>query len=170
MKLPFKPLAALLACLLFPCASAAGPVQAGGLMGDFVASLEKDAEAGQAEAQFSLGEMYSEGQGVPQDYARAYRWYRQAAAQGHAEAQHSLGELYALGHGPQQSYAKALEWYVKAAAQGHAEAQYSLGELYGEGLGAPQDRGVAKMWYLKSCRSGFMRACGEARKLEDAGF
>ncbi len=40
------------------------------------------AEQGNALAQSILGGMYDEGQGVPQDYAEAVRWYRRAAEQG----------------------------------------------------------------------------------------
>jgi TPR repeat protein len=35
--------------------------------------------------------MYDNGQGVPQDYATAVRWYRKAAEQGYAKAQFNLG-------------------------------------------------------------------------------
>ena len=35
-------------------------------------------------ARFTLGVMYGEGRGVPQDYAEAARWYRRAAEQGDA--------------------------------------------------------------------------------------
>jgi len=33
--------------------------------------------------------MYDKGQGVPQDYAEALKWYRKAAEQGFAEAQYN---------------------------------------------------------------------------------
>src|SRR5437899_1920820 len=37
------------------------------------------ADRGDAQAQHTLGKMYSKGQGVPQDYGVATKWYRQAA-------------------------------------------------------------------------------------------
>ena len=40
----------------------------------------KAAEQGNADAQLSLGYLYDDGQGVPQDYAEAYFWYYLAAA------------------------------------------------------------------------------------------
>ena len=46
----------------------------------------KAAEQGDAEAQTSLGLMYDNGKGVPQDYAEAVKWYRKAAEQGHLAA------------------------------------------------------------------------------------
>ena len=45
------------------------------------------AEQGNAEAQFSLGFRYDEGEGVPQDSQEAVKWWRKAAEQGHDQAQ-----------------------------------------------------------------------------------
>ncbi|MBQ2515868.1 MAG: hypothetical protein II543_01250, partial [Desulfovibrio sp.] len=60
MKLPFTPPAVLAACLLSACVCtcAASHACAENLINSFVAGLKKDAEAGNAEAQFSLGEMF----------------------------------------------------------------------------------------------------------------
>jgi hypothetical protein len=49
---------------------------------DDFAALVRVAEQGDAEAQYNLGLMYLEGQGVKQDNAEAYAWIRTAAAQG----------------------------------------------------------------------------------------
>jgi TPR repeat protein len=40
-----------------------------------------------AEAEFYLGLMYAQGQGVPQDDPAALSWYRKAADKGDADAQ-----------------------------------------------------------------------------------
>ena len=53
--------------------------------GDFLTAAKtfrKLAEQGDAAAQYNLGLMYDNGQGVPQDYAEAVKWYRLAAEQG----------------------------------------------------------------------------------------
>ena len=47
-----------------------------------------------AGAQFNLGVMYANGEGVLKDEAEAVRWYRLAAEQGHAAAQFNLGNSY----------------------------------------------------------------------------
>ena len=78
------------------------------------------AEEGNAEAQFNLGALYDEGEGVQEDYAEAAKWYRLAAEQGNAEAQSNLGALYDEGDGVRQDYAEAAKWYRLAAEQGHA--------------------------------------------------
>ena len=63
------------------------------------------AEQGDAQAQYNLGIMYDNGQGVPQDDAEAVKWYRKAAEQGIAKAQYNLGVMYANGRGVPQDYA-----------------------------------------------------------------
>ena len=74
------------------------------------------AKQGDAKAQYNLGVMYNNGQGVPQDYAEAGRWTRKAAAQGHADAQSNLGLMYRKGQGVPQDYVQAHKWYNLAAA------------------------------------------------------
>ena len=84
---------------------------------DFKETLQV-AEQGNAKAQFSLGKMYYEGQGVRQDYAEAARWYLKAAEQGDPVAQNNLGTMYAKGQGVRQDPVQAEQWYRKAAEQG----------------------------------------------------
>ena len=70
--------------------------------GDYATALHEWqplAELGNAAAQYNLGLLYANGQGVPQDYIHAWQWYEQAAAQGDASAQYNLGLLYANGQG-----------------------------------------------------------------------
>ena len=74
------------------------------------------AARGNAEAQFLLGIAYVNGEGVPQDDARAVRWYRLGAEQGHALAQFYLGLAYAEGQGAPEDDIQAHMWYTLAAA------------------------------------------------------
>ncbi|MBT5524960.1 MAG: sel1 repeat family protein, partial [Rhodospirillaceae bacterium] len=80
-----------------------------------------------AEAQFNLGAMFQDGQGVPQNDKVALKWYRLAAEQGHAKAQFNLGFMYSAGQGVPQDNKTAVKWYRLAAKQGDASAQYNLG-------------------------------------------
>ena len=55
--------------------------------GDYATALRELtplAKQGDADAQYNLGLMYRNGQGVPQDYKTAVKWYRLAAEQGDA--------------------------------------------------------------------------------------
>ena len=49
------------------------------------------AEKGNAPAQYALGLRYDKGEGVPQDYKEAVKWFRLSAEQGNARAQYNLG-------------------------------------------------------------------------------
>ena len=62
--------------------------------------------------------MYEKGQGVPQDYKTALKWYTLAAEQGNATAQTSLGFTYGLGQGVLQDYVYAHMWGNIAASNG----------------------------------------------------
>ena len=72
-----------------------------------------------AGGQYSLGVMYANGEGVPEDDAEAVRWYRMAADQGHAKAQYNLGLMYYEGKGVPVNYVTAYAWWNIAAASGH---------------------------------------------------
>ena len=62
-----------------------------------VRAIQFAAERGSSEAQLVLAVMYSEGIGVPADYARAFHWYEEAARQGSPEASFALSTFFALG-------------------------------------------------------------------------
>ena len=117
------------------------------VLAELATACRKVAEQGDASAQYRLAVMYKNGEGVPQNYPEAEKWYRKAADQGYAPAQFSLAFLYEQGRGVPQNYAEAAKWYRKAAEQGDALAQLSLGSLYEQGQGVPQDYVQAHMWY-----------------------
>jgi len=113
------------------------------------------AEDGDAEAQFNLGVMYDDGEGVPQDYKEAFKWYTKSAEQGVAEAQHNLGWMYDKGEGVPQDQKEAVKWYRKAAEQGLAKAQHNLGCMYDNGKGVPKDLVQAYAWYNVAQANGW---------------
>ena len=67
--------------------------------------------------------MYDNGEGVPEDDAKAVSWYRKAAEQGHAKAQFNLGYMYAKGEGVLEDYVQAYAWWSIAATRGFAAAK-----------------------------------------------
>jgi len=84
-----------------------------------------------------LAGLYYEGEGVPQDYAEAAKWYRKAAEQGHDEAQYKLGSMYDRGEGVTQDFAEAIKWYRRSAEQGNSNSQFHLGLEYYLGTKIP---------------------------------
>jgi hypothetical protein len=125
--------------------------------GDYATALREWqplAKQGQAVAQYHLGLLYANGQGLPKDDAQARQWYEKAAAQGHANAQANLGSLYDYGRGGPQDFKMAARWYLRSANQGNDFAQRKLGLLYERGDGVPKDYVQAYMWYKLGAANG----------------
>ena len=129
--------------------------------GDYASALREWralAEQGDATAQYQLGVMYDDGEGVLEDDREAARWYRRAAEQGYAAAQLDLGLMYATGRGVAEDDRKAAYWYRQVAGQGYASAQYRLGEMYQKGEGVREDAGEAARWYRQAAEQGYAAA------------
>lgn len=121
--------------------------------------LQKEAAAGNAQAQYALGDVFYYGQyDTDPDYDQAFKWYAAAARQGHASAQWRLGVMYEYGFGTKLDYAIALEWYKASALQDFPPAQNSLGEMYYYGQGVDQDYQQAAQWYTAAAHQNFAYA------------
>jgi TPR repeat protein len=116
--------------------------------------FRKSAEQGNADAQFWLGHMYQEGNGVALDATEAVKWYRKSAEQGDADAQFWLGYMYYKGNGVALNTTEAVKWFRKSASQGNADAQSTLGDMYYKGKGVALDLEEAARWYRESADQG----------------
>lgn len=97
--------------------------------GDYRKAVEEwrgPAVAGDADAQFNLGQAYKLGRGVPVDLPMAEEWYRKAAEQGHRQA----ADNYGLALFQNNKRDRAVTWLEKSAARGEPRAQYVLGTMY----------------------------------------
>lgn len=108
---------------------------------------------GNAQAQYRLGWMYSQGVGIKRDNAEAARWFQAAAEQGIAEAQFKLGFMYRHGIGVLQDPSSATRWYRQAAEQGHLKAQRLLASMYENGIVVSQDSAEARKWHVSAARN-----------------
>ena len=96
--------------------------------GDYKAAVEQwrgPAVAGDADAQFNLGQAYKLGRGVPLDPVQAESWFRKAATQGHLQAQDNYGLALYQDH----KLADAMPWLEKSVARGEPRAQLVLGTM-----------------------------------------
>jgi GAF domain-containing protein len=100
-----------------------GTVRTGGVT---AADLQKSAGQGDPEAQFMLGTMYRNGDGVAQDDKRAVEWFQRAANQGYVRALSALGSSYWAGRGVPQDYLQAYFWYELALAEGDENSKALL--------------------------------------------
>ena len=118
------------------------------------ADTKKQAEQGDATAQFNLGYKYDFGEGVVEDNEAAAKWYRLAADQGDADAQYNLGVLYFFGEGVAEDKEAAVKWYRLAAEQGDADGQWALGFMYDNGEGVAEDNEAAVKWFRLAAAQG----------------
>ncbi|KAG0209925.1 hypothetical protein BGX33_005202 [Mortierella sp. NVP41] len=148
------------------------------------------ADSGDHHGQVVLGDMYREGRGVVQDFAKAREWYLKAAEAGYLKAQVQLGSMCFYGGGSgvggmrvrEEVVEMGLDWFRKAAAQGDTlsrmivqaslpssdkhEMEVTIGDMYREGKeDVAQDSERAMFWYLKAAEEG-----GHARAQYNVGF
>lgn len=116
------------------------------------------AERGDVLAQYELGVMYNNGEGVQQNFGEAIEWFYRAAIMGHAPAQSSLGIKYEKGQGVKRNYREAANWYRRSAEQGYATAQYRLGRMYVLGRGVKRDYIEAVAWFDRAAEQGVQDA------------
>src|SRR6185369_17460753 len=113
-----------------------------------------EAEKGDSEAQVALGRMCYLGQGTPQNYGEALKWYRRAAGKGNAAAQNHLALMYLNGHGVPRNPSESAKWMQLAARQGLPKAQLNLGTFYLEGIGVGRNPPEALNWFRRAANQG----------------
>lgn len=94
--------------------------------GDYVRALgiwRPLAELGSPEAQFNLGLLFQQGNGVEADAARAYEWYRKAAEGGYPRAQYRVAEMLERGVGVRADLARAHFWFGMARRARYEDAK-----------------------------------------------
>lgn len=144
------------------------------------AELSIKAESGNAEAQYWMAVLCSEGtaplnlqegrkwalRSAQQGYVPAERfyglmsvhsdptlgekWMLKAAEHGDAEAQFWLGVAYEQNWFGTTDVKEAIGWYQKAAESGDPDAQFELGRRYEDGEGIEQNLRLAAEWYRRA--------------------
>jgi exopolysaccharide production negative regulator len=139
-----------------------------------VHSLEYAADNGHALAQWKLGRMYAEGEGVTQNDLKAFDYFRRIA-DSHAEdnpdtrearfvanAFVALGQYYLAGipnTAVKRDPERAREMFAYAASYFRdPDAQFYLARLYLDGVGAPHDPRTAARWFGLSAQKGQCQA------------
>lgn len=101
--------------------------------GDFTSALElflKEAEQGNSEAQFSVGVMYRNGQGIAKNYDESLKWLRISAAQKYRPAIYAIGLAYIHGLGMQKDPHEAMKYFQKGHDLQHARSSEALAMIY----------------------------------------
>ncbi len=137
----------LLLCFVFPILSYADQLEdakAAIQNEDFTKSYELLLPLGEennAEAQFLLGTLYINGQGVEKDDTKGLSWIMKSARQGYDQAR-----------------LRALSIYSELANRGDASAMYNLGYMCLQGWGGEQDTDIGIGWLERAAKNGHVRS------------
>jgi TPR repeat protein len=139
-----------------------------------LSALQYAAEGGHPIAQWRLGRMYADGNGVDRDDLRAFEYFSRIANQ-HAEdspsapqAQIVANAFVALGRyyrdgipntRVKSDRERAREMFHYAASYfGNADAQYNLARMYLDGVGNQRDPKYAARWLSQAAQKGQFQA------------
>ncbi len=124
---------------------------------DHIASLKRQASAGNLRAMTDLGLNLLEGiqdrKGrslVRRNPKAAVAWFLKVATQGDSCAAGALGYAYDVGLGTPRNIDQAIRWYQRAAQSGSTTAASNLATVY-------RDRGKARQafqWWMRSADMG----------------
>lgn len=142
-------------------------------------ALDFAAQKGIPGAQWKLGNMYAEGDGVPRDQYKAFKLFSEVAAHANDEdgtssasapfvsnAFNRLGTYYRTGIPDTKvkpNFGLARQFYYSAASVfGNVDAQLNLARMYYEGQGGERDLIQAAKWANLAAAKGNLEARGLA--------
>lgn len=118
-----------------------------------VTLLEKAGQAGYDRAYNVLGNMYKQGgNGVRQDFRKAYRYYCTGAERGHNMCIYYKGLMQYKGLGCQQDYKEAAMTFLTSANDRDANSLYMLGLCSRNGYGLAKDSAAALFCLQRAAR------------------
>ena len=117
----------------------------------WLTSADKDSAA-----QYGLGKLYANGQGVAQRDSTARDWWQKSMRD--IEQSRVLLSILPEPSDPQYTYATIHEKWQPAAAAGDADTQYKLAFLYLTGIGVPQNDTKALIWFEKAANQNHAAA------------
>ncbi|MFL2793032.1 MAG: tetratricopeptide repeat protein [Paracoccaceae bacterium] len=109
-----------------------------------VLRVEKNPHNPTNRSQYNLGVIYQNGEGVPQDYKKAVRWWRLTAEHGDAESQHNLANRYYYGEGVAKDIVYAHMWKNLAFSNGFKPAKEHL-KMFGQEMTSSQIETAQKL-------------------------
>jgi TPR repeat protein len=127
-----------------------------------VREWREPAVAGDADAQFNLGQAYKLGRGVPMSLTEAETWYARAAQQGHRQAEDNYG-LILFQNGKR---AEAVRWLEKSAERGEARSQFVLGTMLFNGDAVPKDWRRAYALMTRASSAGLPQASATLAQMD----
>ncbi|MCI6473924.1 MAG: sel1 repeat family protein [Bacteroidales bacterium] len=144
-------------------------------------TLKKKAEAGDSNAQNTLGICYYTGRKVEKNYETALKWWSVAAKASHVEAIANMGLCYQMGNGTKRDSVMAVKLYKESIKKGNkalvAERENRLkekvnlfdacflAEIFEEGTVVEKDINKAVKYHLMAGNAGSMPSLVAAAKI-----
>ena len=94
-----------------------------------LSACQKQAEDGDAQAQYELGEYYHDSKNPAVDLNKALSYFEKASLQGHAQAQYQLGNMFFKGEGVPANNVQAYIVLKMAAVNGAEDALDTADEV-----------------------------------------
>ncbi len=114
-------------------------------------AYESDDTSYREEAQYALAFCYIKGEGVEQDFDKAFELLKPIADKGESgEALLQLAHLYHNGLGVAENKQEAFRLYMQAAEKDVVSAMYIVGNRYQTGVGTAKDISEAIEWYERA--------------------
>lgn len=132
---------------------------------DALKSFGRSAKNGNTDAQYQIGIMFLEGEGMKANPEDAAYWFRKAAQNGHVLSQFEIGRCFLTGTGVQADERMAAEWFWRAAEQGDPDAALYVARMYRDGRGMRQDTDKARKYYNQAVAAGIPEAARELEQL-----
>ena len=124
-----------------------------------IANFEKAIAMGNTQAMTELGRWYNRGDAInrPDDRAKAYKLFEQAAKMNNRDAMFHLGGMDYVGWNRegQRNTEKGLAWITRAAEAGQLWAMPLLSIGYGEGEGLEKNQVKSRYWMSYAIENGY---------------
>ena len=109
-----------------------------------------DVSSADAYKEYLMALMYMKGQGVEQDYFKAFNTFTLASENGYLHSDYYLGNMYYYGLGVQQDYIMAFNYYFKASEGKDSYADYRIAKMYLKGQGVEANIKKAAMYLMNA--------------------
>jgi TPR repeat protein len=137
--------------------------------GDFLQTLRRLAEGGNAHVMFRLGRLYGTGSGVARDDVEAVSWYRKGAAAGNTSAMTALAVALVEGRGTGKDPQEGVRLLRAAADKGNYDAMFRLGVALVDGKIAAKDAAEAMRLFTRAAEAGHVPAMLDLASMYNAG-
>ena len=137
--------------------------------GDFLSTLRRLADGGNAYIMYRLGRMYATGIGAPRDEAEAVRWYRKGTDAGNLSAMTALGLAFMEGRGASKDTQEGARLLKAASDKGNHDAMHALGLYLREGKQVAKDSLEASRLFTLAAEGGHAAAMVELGWMYDRG-